>query len=60
MMAAEQVASPLLPNLPVRQPHAPGQFAFANRDRVHTILEDSGWAEVDIRCFRHQLLASSV
>jgi len=49
MTTAERVAAPLLPNLPARQPDAPGQFAFANRGRVHTILEESGWAEVDIR-----------
>jgi SAM-dependent methyltransferase len=49
MTTAERVAAPLLPNLPTREPDAPGQFAFANRGRVHTILEQSGWAEVEIR-----------
>jgi len=49
MTTAERAARPLLPNLPVRRSDAPGQFAFANGDRVRTILEESGWAEIDIR-----------
>ncbi len=49
MTTAERAAAPLLPNLPARQPDAPGQFAFANGQRVRTILEKSGWAEIDIR-----------
>lgn len=46
---AERAAAPLLPNLPARRPDAPGQFAFADRRRVSTILEESGWAEIEIR-----------
>ena len=49
MTTAELAAAPLLPNLPARRPNAPGQFAFADRRRVYTILEESGWAEIDIR-----------
>lgn len=49
MTAAERAAAPLLPNLPARKPGAPGQFAFADRDRVASILEESGWAGIDIR-----------
>jgi SAM-dependent methyltransferase len=49
MTTAERAAAPLLPNLPARRPDAPGQFAFANAHRVYTILEESGWAEIDIR-----------
>ena len=49
MTTAERAAAPLLPNLPARRPDAPGQFAFADRRRVHTILEESGWAEIDIQ-----------
>jgi len=49
MTAAERAAAPLLPNLPARNPGAPGQFAFADRDRVASILEESGWAGIDIR-----------
>jgi SAM-dependent methyltransferase len=49
MTTAERAAASLLPNLPARQPDAPGQFAFADRRRVHAILEESGWDGIDIR-----------
>jgi hypothetical protein len=49
MTTAERAAAPLLPSLPARRPDAPGQFAFADRHRVHTILEASGWTELEIR-----------
>jgi len=49
MTTAERAAAPLLPNLPARRPGAPGQFAFADRHRVYAILEESGWAEIDIQ-----------
>lgn len=49
MTTAEQAALPLLPQLPVRQPGAPGQFAFADGRRVQAILEESGWTSIDIR-----------
>ena len=49
MTTAERAAAPLLPNLPPRKPDAPGQFAFADRDRVQTILQNSGWREIDLR-----------
>ena len=49
MTTAERAAAPILPNLPVRQPDAPGQFGFANASRVHTILEQSGWGEIELR-----------
>jgi SAM-dependent methyltransferase len=49
MTTAERAAAPLLPNLPVRRSDAPGQFAFAVRQRVDSILQESGWAEIDIK-----------
>lgn len=49
MTTAERAAAPLLPNLPARRPDAPGQFAFADRQRVRAILEEGGWGEIDIR-----------
>jgi SAM-dependent methyltransferase len=49
MTTAERAAAALLPNIPVRQPDAPGQFAFADRRRVQRILEESGWADIDIQ-----------
>ncbi len=32
-----------------REPDAPGQFAFADQRRVQSILQESGWAEIEIR-----------
>jgi SAM-dependent methyltransferase len=49
MTTAERAAAPLLPELPARQPDAPGQFAFGDARRVHSILKEGGWAEIDIR-----------
>lgn len=49
MTAAERAVAPLLPDLPPRQPNAPGQFAFADPQRVRRILEESGWEGIDIR-----------
>ncbi|MFB1481721.1 class I SAM-dependent methyltransferase [Corallococcus sp. RDP092CA] len=49
MTTAERAAAPLLPDLPARKPGAPGQFAFADANRVHRILEDSGWAGIDLQ-----------
>ena len=49
MTTAERAAAPFLPELPARQPDEPGQFAFADRDRVYGILNESGWTEIDIQ-----------
>ena len=49
MTTAERAAAPLLPQLPARRPSAPGQFAFADPDRVSRILEHSGWGEIEVR-----------
>ena len=49
MTTAERAAAPLLSNLPPRRPNVPGQFALADDRRVHAILEESGWAGIDIR-----------
>ncbi|ARR53974.1 SAM-dependent methyltransferase [Rhizorhabdus wittichii DC-6] len=48
MTAAERAAAPLLPPQPARDPDAPGQFAFADPDRVHAILTAAGWTGVEI------------
>jgi len=55
MTTAERAAAPLLTGLPPRKPNAPGQFAFADAERVRRILEESGWsgvefAPLDIAC----------
>ncbi|WP_323123370.1 class I SAM-dependent methyltransferase [Burkholderia alba] len=49
MTSAERVAAPLLPDLPAREPGAPGQFAFADPRRIASILEEGGWFDIDIR-----------
>jgi ubiquinone/menaquinone biosynthesis C-methylase UbiE len=49
MTTAERAAAALLPNIPARQTDAPGQFAFADPHRIRRILEESGWAETEIR-----------
>jgi SAM-dependent methyltransferase len=49
MTTAERAAAPLLPDLPVRRPDEPGQFAFADPDRIHRILTESGWTGIDIQ-----------
>lgn len=47
MTAAERAAAPLLPELKPIVPDAPGQFGFADPERVRRILRPS-WGEVDI------------
>lgn len=49
MTTAERAAAPLLPNIPPRRADEPGQFAFADANRVRRILEESGWTAIDIR-----------
>lgn len=51
MTAAELAAAPLLPELPIRRDDEPGQFGFADRDRVATLLERAGWGDVEILPF---------
>ncbi|MEY2883011.1 MAG: hypothetical protein RL490_735 [Pseudomonadota bacterium] len=40
------VLADLLPVQPAADPHAPGPFAFADAERVATILTDAGWQDV--------------
>lgn len=49
MTAAERAAAPLLPELPARDPAGPGQFAFADAERVRKVLAAAGWRDVDIQ-----------
>ena len=49
MTTAERAARNILPDFPQRDESAPGQFAFARRERVQEILEASGWQDIDIR-----------
>lgn len=49
MTTAERAAAPLLPALPPRRAGAAGQFAFADSRHVTSILDSSGWIDVDVR-----------
>jgi SAM-dependent methyltransferase len=48
MTTGERIAAPLLSNLPPRKPGTPGQFSFAERRRIASILDESGWSDIDI------------
>ena len=43
-----KAASPYWPTQPIHDADAPGPFAFANPNRVHSILEQAGFAEIEI------------
>jgi SAM-dependent methyltransferase len=49
MTTAARAAAPFLPSLSPPDPQAPGPFGLADPDRVHHILQASGWESVDIR-----------
>jgi ubiquinone/menaquinone biosynthesis C-methylase UbiE len=49
MTTAERAAAPLLPDMPARKANEPGQFAFADKNRVARILQESGWTDIDIQ-----------
>jgi len=42
-------AAPLLPNLATPAADGPGQFSFADPQRVAAILEAGGWADIDLQ-----------
>ena len=48
MTTAVRVAAPFLPPMPAPDPDAPGQFAFADAERVRRILGASGWRDVTV------------
>lgn len=48
MIAAAMAAAPFLPAMTPPQPNAPGQFGFADGDRVRRILEASGWHHIEV------------
>nr|AIA15041.1 Methyltransferase domain protein [uncultured bacterium] len=49
MTTAKRAAEPLLTNLPQPDPKAPGQFAFADGDRVRNILQAGGWSDINLQ-----------
>lgn len=48
MIAAEHAARPFLPQLPIASPDEPGQFAFADPDKVRRILAGS-WRDIEFK-----------
>jgi SAM-dependent methyltransferase len=50
-----KAASPHLPPQSAHDPDAPGPFAFANPDRVRTILEGAGFGEIEITAHDQQV-----
>jgi len=48
MTTAARAAAPLL-SLKAPDPNAPGQFAFADADKVRRILQASGWKNIEIQ-----------
>jgi SAM-dependent methyltransferase len=48
MTLAMRTAAPFLPALPTPGPDEPGQFAFADPDRVRRILAASGWSDLGV------------
>ena len=52
-----QVALPLLDESPAPlDPTAPGPFAFADQDRVASILTEAGWQDVSVDAFTPQII----
>lgn len=49
MAVADNVIAPIVGMDHRPDPHAPGQFAFADAQRVETILASSGWEAIDIQ-----------
>lgn len=48
MTAAERATADILPQLPRRDENGPGQFGFADPDRVRDILGAGGWRDVTV------------
>jgi SAM-dependent methyltransferase len=49
MTVATRTAAHLLPPMPAAEPDAPGQFAFADKPRVASILGTGGWSAIDLQ-----------
>jgi ubiquinone/menaquinone biosynthesis C-methylase UbiE len=48
MSTPVRAAAHLLPPMPPPDPHAPGPMAFADRGRLHRILQNAGFADIAI------------
>jgi SAM-dependent methyltransferase len=55
-----EAAAPLLPPAPPMDPTAPGPFAFADAERVRSILAGAGFAEIAIEPFDARIGAGDV
>ena len=49
MTAGARAVADLVPDMPARDPGAPGPFAFAEEGRAAEILAGSGWQEIEVR-----------
>jgi hypothetical protein len=49
MTTASKALGDIIPPQPLPAPDAPGQFAFADADRVRRILDEGGWQDVAIK-----------
>ena len=54
-----QAARKVAGEAPKSDPHAPGPFAFGNRDRVSGILADAGFRDIDIEGFTSPMYLGS-
>jgi SAM-dependent methyltransferase len=48
MTAGARAVAPFVPAMPVPAPEAPGQFGFADGERVRRILTASGWSDIAV------------
>ncbi len=60
MRAPMEAAQPFLPPSQPMDPTAPGPFAFANPDRVRSILSDAGLSDVTLHAFNTSIGGSSL
>lgn len=60
MRAPMEAAQPFLPPIPATDPAAPGPFAFADSQRVRSILESAGYEAVTIEPFDARIGGASV
>ncbi len=60
MRAPMEAAQPFLPPSPPMDPSAPGPFAFADADRVRSILADAGFSDVTLHAFNTSIGGLSV
>ena len=58
--APMEAAQPFLPPSPPMDPTAPGPFAFADPDRVRSILSEAGFSDVTLRAFYTSIGGSSL